>query len=110
MCDNCFTSERNSFPDEDAWTSFDLELTKKLGQGMMKNIKFVPEGQRDIYIYQCLMCGEKWKMKHPDNAFRGYFLKLSMIEKVTTRLSAWQIVFIGIIVIKVIYGWLTNKD
>jgi hypothetical protein len=115
MCDNCFLAEIKSFPDETTWTSFDLELTKKLGQGKMKNIKFVHDGQRDKddgqYIYECLACGEKWKMKDPDNAFRGYFLKLSTLEKVTTNLNWGQIFWlglIGLIIIRVIYWLLTN--
>ena len=112
MCDDCFKTEIKSFPDETTWNSFDLDLTKKLGEGKMKNIEFINDGQRDkddgVYIYECLTCGEKWKMKDPSNAFRGYFLKLSMVDKVTKQLSVWQIVFIGIIVIKVIYDWLTN--
>ena len=115
MCDNCFTTERKSFPDEKTWTSFDLKLTKKLGEGKMKNIKFVQDGQRDKddgqYIYECLTCGEKWKLKDPDNAFRGYFLKLSTLDKVTTRLTTWQIIglgFLGLIVIRVIYELLVN--
>ena len=115
MCDNCFTAEIKFFPDETSWTSFDLELTKKLGQGKMKNTKFVHDGQRDKdngqYIYECLACGEKWKMKDPDNAFRGYFLKLSTLERVTTKLNWGQkfwLGLIGLIIIRVIYGLLTN--
>jgi hypothetical protein len=94
---------------------FDLELTKKLGQGKMKNVKFVHDGKIDKdhgqYIYECLTCGEKWKMKDPDNAFRGYFLKLSTLEKVTGHLNWGQKVWlglIGLIVIIVVYGLLTN--
>jgi len=115
MCTNCFMAERKSFPDDQTWTSFDLELTKKLGQGKMKNIKFVHDGQRDKddgqHIYECLTCGEKWKMKDPDNAFRGYFLKLSTFDRVTTKLTIGQKIglgFIGLIIIRVIYGLLTN--
>ena len=115
MCDNCFTTEIKSFPDETTWNSFDLELTKKLGQGKMKNIKFVNDAQRDKddgqYIYECSTCGEKWKMKDPDNAFRGYFLKLSTLGRVTTNLNWGQkfwLGLIGLIVIRVIYGLLTN--
>lgn len=115
MCDNCFMTEIKSFPDEATWNSFDLELTKKLGQGKMKNIKFVNDGQRDKddgqYIYECLTCGEKWKMKDPDNAFRGYFLKLSTVDKLTTSLTLGQKIglgFLGLIIIRVIYGLLTN--
>lgn len=115
MCDNCFKSEIQSFPDEKSWITFDLELTKKLGQGKMRDLKFVHDGQRDKddgqYIYECMTCGEKWKLKDPDNACRGYFLKLSTVDKVATRLTAVQKVglgFLGFIIIRVIYGLLTN--
>ena len=88
MCEDCFTTERKSFPDEKSWTSFDLDLTKKIGQGIMKHLKFVHDGQRGKDdgqdIYECLTCGEKWKMKDPDNAFRGYFLRLSTVDKIVT--------------------------
>lgn len=81
MCNSCFTAEIKSFPDEKTWTSFDFDLTKKLGQGKMRNFKFINDGQRDKddgeYIYECLTCREKWKLRDPDHAFRGYFLKLS---------------------------------
>jgi hypothetical protein len=115
MCDNCFRTEIKSFPDETTWISFDLELTKKLGEGKMQNIKFVNDGQRDKddgqYIYECLSCGETWKMKDPDNAFRGYFLKLSTVDKMTTNLTLGQKIglgFLGLIIVRVIYGLLTN--
>lgn len=115
MCDNCFTTEIQSFPDAKSWTTFDLELTKKLGQGKIKDVKFVHDGQRDKddgqYIYECMTCGEKWKLKDPDNAFRGYFLKLSTVDKVVTRLTTGQKIglgFLGLVIIRVIYGLLTN--
>lgn len=83
MCENCFMSEIKSFPDETSWTSFDLKLTTKLGQEKMKNTTFEHDEQRDKddgqYIYECLTCEEKWKMKDPDNTFRGYFLKVSTL-------------------------------
>ena len=27
-------------------------------------------------IWQCIRCGQKWKMDEPDNAWRGFFLKI----------------------------------
>lgn len=115
MCGNCFTIEITSFPDEKSWTAFDLQLTRKLGQGKMKHLKFVPDGLRDKddgkEIYECLTCGEKWKMKDPDNAFRGYFLKLTTVDKISTSLTTGQkigLILIGLIIIRVIYGLLTN--
>jgi hypothetical protein len=44
-----------------------LELTKKLGAGKLKQISFRPDALRDkndgVYIYKCLSCGQKWKMR-----------------------------------------------
>jgi hypothetical protein len=79
MCNFCFEIEIESFQSEKDWLEFDLLLTKKLGNGIMKNIKFVHDGKRDKddgeYIYVCLKCGQKWKLRDPDYSFRGYFLK-----------------------------------
>jgi len=79
MCNNCFETEYNSFPSEKEWLDFDLELTKKLGSNKMKNLDFKHDGKRDKddgeYIYECLTCKQKWKLKDPDYSFRGYFLK-----------------------------------
>jgi hypothetical protein len=83
MCNDCFTSEVNSFPDEKFWLSFDLELTKKLGQRKMKFVKSVQDENIIMgghTIYECLTYGEKWKLNDPDNAFRGYLFKLSTPE------------------------------
>lgn len=79
MCDNCFTIEYNSFLSEKEWLEFDLELTKKLGSNNLKNFEFNRDGKRDKddgeYIYECMSCKQKWKLKDPDYSFRGYFLK-----------------------------------
>ena len=118
MCEVCFQYEISSFPDEKSCTAFDLELTKKLAQGNMKYSKLDLDMWRDRddgdYIYECLTCGEKWKLRDPDNAFRGYFKKLSNVEKVTTRLTEGQklllglLIFPGLILIRIIYWLLTN--
>jgi hypothetical protein len=79
MCPNCFEEEISSFSSEREWQSFDLLLTKKLGGNKMKKVEFRPDGERDKddgeYIYKCLTCGERWRLKEPDYSFRGYFLK-----------------------------------
>ncbi len=84
----------------------------------MKNLKFVQDRWRDKddgeYVYECLKCGEKWKLRDPDNAFRGYFQKLSTVDKVTTRLTEKQKLIIGLLIIpgliliRVIYWLFTN--
>ncbi len=80
MCNNCFIKEYSSFPTEKDWLDFDLELTKKLGNGEMRYTEFKADGKRDKddgeYFYECLTCGQIWKMKDPDYSFRGYFLKV----------------------------------
>ena len=79
MCNECFNDEINSFPSEKDWLEFDLNLSKKLGNGKMKNIDFRRDNKRDKddgeYIYVCQYCQQKWKLKDPDYSFRGYFLK-----------------------------------
>jgi uncharacterized C2H2 Zn-finger protein len=107
MCDNCFTTEIKSFEDRQVWTSFDLELTRKLGQGKVKHIKFIQDRQRDKDdgedIYQCLTCGEKWKLRnlydYADNKSDRYFLKLSTVERITTRLTERQKLVLGLLIV-----------
>jgi len=78
-CNNCFEREYKSFQSEKEWLAFDIELTKKLGSNKIKNIEFSQDGVRNKdkgeYIYECLACKQKWKLKDPDYSFRGYFLK-----------------------------------
>jgi hypothetical protein len=78
-CNNCFEREYKSFQSEKEWLAFDIELTKKLGSNKIKNIEFSQDGVRNKdkgeYIYECLACMQKWKLKDPDYSFRGYFLK-----------------------------------
>lgn len=80
MCENCFHNEIQSFPTEEGWLKFDLELTTKLGSQKIKYIKFTPDGIIDKndgeYIYECNSCHQKWKLKDPEYSFRGYFLKI----------------------------------
>ncbi len=79
MCIDCFEREYNSFPSEKEWLEFDLELTKKLGSCKMKYLDFKRDGKRDKddgeYIYECMTCNAKWKLKDPDYSSRGYFLR-----------------------------------
>lgn len=79
MCSDCFEQEIPSFPTENSWLEFDLELTKKLGSSKMQKTDFKPDGKRDKddgeYIYKCNSCGQVWRLKDPDYSFRGYFLR-----------------------------------
>lgn len=114
MCNNCFLAEIKSFPDEKSWASFDLDLTKRLGGGKMKSVKFVNDGHgKDdgYYIYECLSCKEKWKLRDPDNADRGYFLRLSTVDQIVSRLTTGKKVVLSILVLiiaRVIYELLKN--
>lgn len=91
MCNDCLPAEIKSFPDEKSWTGFDLNLIRKLGEGKMKSVKFVSRSTvKMMDIYECLSCKEKWKLSDPDNAYRGYFLKLSTVEDVMVGLTTWQ--------------------
>ena len=115
MCNDCFGTEIKLFKDKSTWTSFDFELTKKIQQGKIKHIKFIPDRFRDKDdgedIYECLTCGQRWKLRDPWHFGDGYFLKLSTIEKITTRLTEKQklifglVIFPLLIIINVIY-WL----
>jgi hypothetical protein len=84
MCKDCFEYEIKSFQDKLSWDKFDLELTKKLGTGKLKQDKFVGDGQRDkddgFYIYKCESCGQKWKLKDALYDLKGaYFQKESWL-------------------------------
>ena len=72
MCNNCFDTEISSFPTENGWIEFDLELTKKLVAKKMRHVKANPDG---VNIYECNSCNEIWKLSDPDYSYRGYFLK-----------------------------------
>lgn len=80
MCDKCFNTEIKSFPTQADFEVFDLVLTKKIAND--KSIKmgnFVNTAWKDIgyQIYECLMCGQLWKLSTPDYSDRGYFLRLT---------------------------------
>jgi len=65
MCDKCFNEEIKSFPTQEDFEKFDLELTKKIAND--KNIKigkFVNTAWKDMgyQIYECIACGQLWKL------------------------------------------------
>jgi hypothetical protein len=107
MCENCFTTEIKSFANREAWTSFDLELTRKTEREEIKHDKFIWDGQRDKDdgedIYQCVTCREKWRLRnfygYAVGKNDGYFLKLSMMERMVIQLSERQKVVLGLLVI-----------
>jgi hypothetical protein len=115
MCDNCFTSEIPIFPDKHSWDKFDLELTKKISEGILKEFEFIRDTWRDkddgFFQYQCQSCGQKWKMKDPDlpwdpAGFHGYFLKTSRLKSNGTpgaSVLKMACVVIGLIVIRILY-------
>jgi hypothetical protein len=80
MCEKCFNEEIKSFLTQESFEEFDLVLTKKIAND--KSIKmgeFVNTAWKDIgyQIYECLACGQRWKLSTPDNSFRGFFLGLA---------------------------------
>ncbi|WP_416441310.1 hypothetical protein [Phnomibacter sp. MR] len=80
MCEQCFTEEISSFKSQSEFDEFDLILTMKIGNE--KNIKmreFVTTAWKDIgyQIYECLVCGQSWKLSTPELPNTGYFLRLS---------------------------------
>lgn len=79
MCDRCFTNEIKSFVTQADFEEIDLVLTKKITNDKnLKMGKFVVSGLdvMGYQIYECLVCGQAWKLSAPDNSYRGYFLRL----------------------------------
>lgn len=80
MCASCFLQDYDGFDSELIWVEFDLQLTKKLGREQMRFCEFKPDGVRDKddgqYVYECVDCKQKWELKDPDHAMRGYFRKV----------------------------------
>jgi hypothetical protein len=83
MCNDCFQTEFSSFPSESGWLEFDLELTKKLGANKIQPTSLdsdvEPLEGKAPHIYLCLSCGQKWGLRDPDYADRGFFLKYNSV-------------------------------
>jgi hypothetical protein len=80
MCNHCFTSEITSFPTQEEFEKFDLELTKKIANEKTITMRqFVNTAWKDIgyQVYECAVCGQLWKLSTPDYSDRGYFLRLT---------------------------------
>jgi hypothetical protein len=104
MCDNCFTTEIKKFENRTQWTTFDLELTQKLGQGKLKEIRVVNKRRQgdeyELHVYQCATCGQKWKLQDQDNHPEGYFIKLTTFDNLVTRqLKDRQIALLVLLVV-----------
>jgi hypothetical protein len=79
MCDQCFKEEIESFSTQETFEKFDLELTKKIANDKsIKMGRFVNTAWKDIgyQIYECIACGQLWKLSTPDHSDKGYFLRL----------------------------------
>jgi hypothetical protein len=93
MCENCWTGEVTTFSNPADWAEFNLALTKKLDEGQLRHNSVNHEQS----IYECLACGERWKLKAPDDGGDGYLLRLETpVEKKTGPTTIMQIVIIGI--------------
>lgn len=80
MCDKCFITEIKSFPSQQDFEMFDLELTKKIAnEKSIKMKEFVNTAWKDVgyQVYECILCGQLWKLLTPDYSNRGYFLRLT---------------------------------
>jgi rubrerythrin len=80
MCDKCFNTEIKYFPTEKDFEEFDLVLTNKISND--KSIKLgkfvnIAEKANGYQIYECIVCGQLWKLSIPDYSIRGYFLRLT---------------------------------
>lgn len=78
MCENCFKDEIKYFLTKEEWDQFDLDLTRKLGSGKLKQVGFKPDRERDkddgVYFYQCHSCGQKWMLKDALFDLEGAYL------------------------------------
>jgi len=80
MCDKCFNFEIQSFTTQTDFEKFDLELTKKIAnEKSIKMREFVNTEWKDIgyQVYECIVCGQLWKLQTPDYSIRGYFLRFT---------------------------------
>lgn len=79
MCDKCFITEIKSFPSQQDFEMFDLELAKKIAnEKSIKMKEFVNTAWKDVgyQVYECMVCRQLWKLSTPDYSNRGYFLRL----------------------------------
>ena len=87
MCDSCFNQEIKSFASQRDFESFDLSLTKKLAnEKTIEHVKFVTISEIQIdnrdyekvgyTVFKCLKCGQLWGLHDPDQADRGFFIRL----------------------------------
>ena len=80
MCDNCFNAEIKSFPTQADFEEFDLVLTKKIANDKSIEMgEFVSTAWKDVgyQIYECVVCGQFWKLSTPNYSDRGYFLRVT---------------------------------
>jgi hypothetical protein len=89
MCDVCFNNEIESFSTVEDFRKFDLSLTNKLADGKsMRMGQYVNTGWKDIgyQVYECLNCGQVWKLSNSENSEGRQFLKTTLknIKRDTT--------------------------
>ena len=80
MCDKCFNSEIKSFPTQKDFITFDLVLLMKIANDKsikMKENVLTAWKDQGYSVYECVVCGQLWKLSQPDYANRGYFLRLT---------------------------------
>src|SRR6187402_1024574 len=88
MCDSCFNSEIKSFETYKDFEEFDFILIKKIfNEKTIKQIEFIktseiqidPRDYEDVgyNVYECLKCEQLWGLHEPDQADRGFFIRLT---------------------------------
>jgi len=108
MCDDCFRTEIKKFTNQAQWTTFDLELSNKLGQGKLRQVQAddskTPTYEKIFHIYRCSTCGQNWKLEEPDDHSDGHFLKLSTFQNLYKRreLTNRQ-VGLGLLIMVIVY-------
>lgn len=108
MCNNCFLNEIDKFENANQWESFDVELSNKLGQGKLHQIKVVTRilkyGEEEIfYVYECSTCQQKWKLEEPGDHSDGHFIKYSTFQQLARRQLKNRQVIALIILAVIIY-------
>ena len=80
MCSKYFKEEIKAFSTQADFELFDLVLTKKIANDKSIKMKeFVNTAWKNIgyQIYECVICGQLWKLFTPEYSDSGYCLRLT---------------------------------
>ncbi|OFX60749.1 MAG: hypothetical protein A2046_07885 [Bacteroidetes bacterium GWA2_30_7] len=95
MCSNCFSSEYEKFENQKEFDKLSHDIKDKLNNNTLKELCYFSgtndkplikilgigfgvkeKGEEHYYLYECKYCNTKWKLSLPENAYRGFFLKV----------------------------------